>query len=72
MTISTQYAIGEIVPLFGDPNWKAVVTAIMLRADGQVEYQLEWSNEGELKAEWFTAERLACLAKIYGRENESE
>ena len=68
MKIETQISIGDIVLLFGDPNYRTVCTAITIRASGQIEYQIEWSQDGELKNEWITAERLECLSKIYGNE----
>lgn len=66
MLIKTKISIGDIVLLFGDPKWRTVCTAITVRASGQVEYQIEWSDNGELKSEWVTAERLDCLSKITG------
>ena len=56
---------------FGDEcvisdRWKAVVTAATERATGQVEYQLEWVGDGELKSEWMTQERMRLLGfKVY-------
>jgi hypothetical protein len=67
MKIETRISIGDIVLLFGDPNWRTVCTAILVRASGQIEYQLEWSQNGELKSEWIADERIKCLARIYGK-----
>ena len=69
MKIETQISIGDIVLLFGDPNYRTVCTAITIRASGQIEYEIEWSQDGELKNEWITAERLECLSKIYKNGN---
>ena len=67
MIIKTKISIGDIVLLFGDPKWRTVCTAIIVRASGQIEYLLEWTSDGELKDEWITSERLDCLSKISGR-----
>lgn len=72
MKIETKISVGDIVLLFSDPKWRTVCTAITVRASGQVEYLLEWSNNGELNQEWITAERLDCLSKIYGRVDDPE
>ena len=72
MRIDTKISIGDIVLLFSDPKWRTVCTAITVRASGQIEYQLEWSDNGELKQEWVTAERLDCLSKIYGHVDDPE
>ena len=66
MKIETKISIGDIVLLFGDPNYRTVCTAILVSASGQVEYQLEWRRDGELRSQWVTEERMECLARIYG------
>ena len=67
MRIDTKISIGDVVLLFSDPKWRTVCTVITVRASGQVEYLLEWSDNGELKEEWITSERLELLSKISGR-----
>lgn len=52
-------------------GWKASITALTVRASGQVEYQLEWIGDGELKSDWLTLERMRLLGiKVFrdGRE----
>lgn len=52
-------------------GWKASITALTVRASGQVEYQLEWAGNGEMKGDWFTKQRMRHLGfKVYrdGRE----
>ncbi len=66
MVIETKISIGDIVLLFGDPKWRTVCTAIMVRGGGAVEYLVEWSTNGELRSEWVSAERLDSLSKIDG------
>lgn len=42
-------------------GWKASITALTVRASGQVEYQLEWIGNGEMKSDWFTVQRMRHL-----------
>jgi len=42
-------------------RWEASITAITMRSSGQVEYQLEWVGDGELRSDWLTAERMRLL-----------
>lgn len=69
MKIETEISIGDIVLLFNDPRWRTVCTAITIRASGQIEYLLEWAENGETKEEWFTVERLKCLSKVREKKN---
>lgn len=66
MKIETAYDIGDVFTVDGE--WRAVCTAITIRASGQVEYQLEWLGDAEFKAEWLTRERI----EILGVRRESE
>ena len=64
MTINAKYNIGDIVHLFGFGDWKCVVTGIMVRASGQIEYHREWNNDGEPKCDWYEEKQLELLEKI--------
>ena len=59
MKVDTFYDIGDIFT--SDGEWRAVCTAIILRASGQVEYLLEWLGNAEFKSEWLTRERIEIL-----------
>lgn len=59
MKIETKYNIGDSFRIIG--GWKAVCTAITIRASGQIEYQLEWIGDANFKAEWLTAETIRLL-----------
>jgi hypothetical protein len=59
MKIETAYDIGDEFCIDGE--WRAVCTAILIRASGQVEYQLEWLGNAEFKSEWLTRERIEIL-----------
>lgn len=64
MTIDTAYDIGDVFII--DSMWRAVCVSILVRASGQLEYQLEWLGDAEFKSEWITADRM----KILGIEKE--
>lgn len=50
----------------GTKYTKAAITALTVRASGQVEYQLEWAGNGEMKSDWFTKQRMRHLGfKVY-------
>lgn len=52
-------------------GWKASITALTVRASGQVEYQLEWVGNGEMKSDWFTIQRMRHLGfRAYRKEKE--
>lgn len=59
MKVETDYDIGDVFCVAD--CWKAVCTAITIRASGQVDYQLEWLGDAEFKAEWLTRERIELL-----------
>ena len=59
MKADTFYDIGDIFTIDGE--WRAVCTAIILRASGQVEYLLEWLGNAAFKSEWLTRERIEIL-----------
>lgn len=59
MKVETAYDIGDRFCIDGE--WRAVCTAITIRASGQVEYQLEWLGDAEFKSEWLTRERIEIL-----------
>lgn len=59
MRVETDYCIGDVFTVDGE--WRAVCTAITIRASRQVEYQLEWLGDAEFKAEWLTRERMENL-----------
>lgn len=59
MKVDTFYDIGDIFTIDGE--WRAVCTAITLRASGQVEYLLEWLGDAAFKSEWLTRERIEIL-----------
>lgn len=59
MKIETAYGIGDRFTVDGE--WRAVCTAITIRASGQVEYQLEWLGDADFKSEWLTQERIEIL-----------
>ena len=59
MKVDTFYDIGDIFTIDGE--WRAVCTAIILRASGQVEYLREWLGNAEFKSEWLTRERIEIL-----------
>ena len=63
MKIETKRSIGDIVHLFGYDDWPCVITAITVRASGQVEYQLEWHMDGDTKCEWFEDVRIDLLER---------
>ena len=59
MKVDTFYDIGDIFTIDGE--WRAVCTAILIRASGQVEYQLEWLGDAVFKSDWLTRERIEIL-----------
>lgn len=59
MKVETDYDIGDVFCVDGE--WRAVCTAITIRASGQVEYQLEWLGNAEFRSEWLTKERIEIL-----------
>jgi hypothetical protein len=59
MKVETDYSTGDVFCI--NDKWKAVCTAITIRASGQVEYQLEWLGDAEFKSDWLTRERIELL-----------
>ena len=59
MKVDTDYDIGD--EFIVDGGWRAVCTAILIRASGQVEYQLEWLGDAVFKSDWLTRERIEIL-----------
>lgn len=59
MKIETDYDIGD--EFIVDGGWRACCTAILIRASGQVEYQLEWLGDAQFRSDWLTRERIEIL-----------
>ena len=59
MKVDTDYDIGDEFIIYG--GWRAVCTAILIRASGQVEYQLEWLGDAQFRSDWLTRERIEIL-----------
>ena len=59
MKVDTDYDIGDVFIV--DGGWRACCTAILIRASGQVEYQLEWLGDAVFKSDWLTRERIEIL-----------
>ena len=60
MTITTRYSIGDKFRVAED-RWILAITAITVRASGQVEYQLEWVGNGDFRSEWLTEGQIDLL-----------
>lgn len=71
MELNTKYDIGQVIYLFGFHDWPCIVSAITVRASGQVEYLLEWNCEGEAKSEWFEEKRIELLAELMKKHKEN-
>ena len=59
MKVDTDYDIGD--EFIVDGEWRAYCTAILIRASGQIEYQLEWLGDAQFKSDWLTRERIKIL-----------
>ena len=59
MKVETDYDIGDVFTI--DGGWRACCTAILIRASGQVEYQLEWLGDAQFRSDWLTRERIEIL-----------
>lgn len=59
MKVETDYDIGDVFCIAD--SWKAVCTAVTIRASGQIEYKLEWLGDAEFRSEWLTRERIELL-----------
>lgn len=70
MQLNTKYDIGQVIHLFDFPDWPCVITAITVRASGQVEYQLDWNCGGDVKTEWYEEKRIELFAKLTKENNE--
>lgn len=71
MTFTTEYSIGDRFIVRGD-RWEFVITAITIRASGEVEYCLEWVGNASFNSEWITGEKMKLLQFDKIEENKGE
>jgi hypothetical protein len=49
--------------MVGAPDIEAVVTAILVRKGNNVNYELTWIHEGEVKTGWLTTDSIMAKDK---------
>lgn len=57
------FDLGDRVKMVGAPDIESVVTAILLRRSGHVNYELTWVHEGEVKTGWLTIDSIESKKK---------
>ena len=55
--------IGDRVRMVGAPDIEAVVTAILIRKNDHIVYELTWVHEGEVKSGWLTIDSIETKKK---------
>lgn len=61
--VMVDYELGQRVKIFGAPDIEAVVTAYMVRQEGQVQYELTWVHSGDVKTSWLTTDLIETKAE---------
>jgi len=52
------FDLGDRAKMVGAPDIECVVTAILVRRGGHVNYELTWVHEGEVKTGWLTVDSI--------------
>ena len=50
--------LGDTVIIDGDTSIRAVVTAVTLRSDGAVQFEVQWLHNGTNQTAWVNARRM--------------
>jgi hypothetical protein len=61
MDYQSEFNIGQKVFLTRAPEIEATVTAIQIRKNGYIVYEVNWIHGGELKCCWFTSDDLISM-----------
>lgn len=56
--------LGEVVEVFGDPLFKAVITSVEYRLGGEPRFCLEYRDGRGIVEKWVTKAQLDAYAKL--------